>query len=116
MFRKISEYLIWVKQRKIGKPVLEAPTEDAQDPLLGKKMNQNEHKLVEDKLKKINNPIEVDEDFGDSDEMLITSRRHSDDETGDQVLGNFRNKYTSEDNQNHENLEILVELHNTDSS
>ena len=37
LFRKISEYLIWVKQRKIGKPVLEEPTEDAQDPLLGKK-------------------------------------------------------------------------------
>ena len=58
-------------------------------------MNQNEHKLVEDKLKKINNQIEVDQDFGDSDEMLITSRRHSDDETGDQVLGNL--EYTSED-------------------
>ena len=69
---------------------------------------------MEDKLKKMNNQIEVDEDFGDSDEMLITSRRHSDDETGDQVLGNL--EYTSEDNQNHENLEILVELHNTDSS
>ena len=76
--------------------------------------NQNEHKLVEDKLKKINNQIEVDEDFGDSDEKLVISSRHSNDETGDQVLGNFEN--TSEDNQNHENLEILVEVHNTDSS
>ena len=79
-------------------------------------MNQNEHKLVEDKLKKINNQIEVDEDFGDSDEMLITSRRHSDDETSDQVLSKGNLENASEDNQNHENLEILVEVHNTDSS
>ena len=117
LFKKISEYLIWVKQMKLGKSALEEATEDGHDPLLGKKMNQNKHKTVEeDKLKKFNNGIEADEDSRDSDEMLLTSRRYSDDETGDQLLyeGNFCN--TSEDNQKHENLEIQVEFHNTDSS
>ena len=115
LFRKISEYLIWVKQRKIRKPALEESTEDAHDPLLGKKLNENEHKLLEDELKKINNQTEVDEDFGDNDEMLIISRRHRDDETGDQVLSKGNLENTSLDNQKYENLEILVEVHNIDS-
>ena len=102
LFRKIAEYLNWVKQLKIGKPALEQATEETIDPLLGKNINQNEHKVMEeDKLiRNLKNTIEVDGNSGDSDDQVLCA-------------GYFEN--ISEYKGAHGNLQILVEVHNTDS-
>ena len=102
LFKKIVEYLTWVKQPKGGKSPTDGTTEDTINPLLGKKSNQNEHKIVEgDKfIRKLNNQIEMDEDSGHSDDQVLCA-------------GDLEN--IPDDKKDHENLQIMVEVHNIDS-
>ena len=47
LFKKIAQYLTWVKQPKRGHAILEEAAEDAIDPLLGKYRKQYEDKTAD---------------------------------------------------------------------
>ena len=85
LFKKIAEYLTWVKQPKGGKPPLDGAIDDTQDPLLkrheaeeGEGIGVEEHQenII---LRKLNNPIEADVDSEDSGEGSDSDSDNDDD-------------------------------------
>ena len=115
LFKKIAEYLTWVKQLKRGKPLLAEAVDDNIDPLLGRNMNENEDEIADKivteeqkenvKLIKLSNENKVDDYSEGIHEESETSSRHSDD---DQFLTAPENK------DHHEHFEIMAEVHNVD--
>ena len=107
LFKKIAEYLTWVKRPKSAKPKLEEPTEEVINLLPGENRNQNENEIADkivmeeqkenNKLRKLPNQIEVDGYSLDRNDESVIFNSHSDNENGDQFLGAGDFQTVSED-------------------
>ena len=96
LFKKIAEYLVWVKQPKGWKSPPEGNIDDTFDPLFVKNDNKNKDEIADKimmddykrniKLLKIPNDIEVEICSEDSDEESIISSSQSDDDSSDEFL------------------------------
>ena len=127
LFKKIAEYLTWVKQPKREKSPLDGAIDDTHDPLLKQhEAEEGEGIGVEElkdtiKLRKLNNPIEVDVDSEDSEGSDSDDDDDDDDDdlhdTGDQLsegisfTGNF-----SQFEPHFKNIEVSAEVHRLDAA
>ena len=120
LFKKIAEYLTWVKQAKGEKPPLEGPADEKLDPLLKQHEVEEDDRIVMDKdkenikLRKLYNQIEVEVGSEENDGECSGGNDDDDDDghdTCDQLPPETNTGHVAENESDFRNMEVSAEVH-----